>query len=137
MVIHLVGALIKAAVTSVIETDAAMMPRVAVLDSPLKEALISGDSFPDGFDNGLEGWDGVAEIQWPDHGATLTLTASEGFRRAVFYSPEGRDFFCFEPVSHTWNGLNAVPAGCGDGGVVRLAPGENHRAKLTLTPRFD
>ncbi len=131
------GALIIAAVKSVIETDAAMMPRAVVPESPLKEALAFGDRFPDGFDNGLEGWNGVAEIRWPGDRARLTLSASEAFRRAVFYSPEGEDFFCFEPVSHTWNGLNAVPPGCGDGGVVRLAPGESQMATLTLTPRFD
>lgn len=131
------GALIRAAVDGVIETDAVMMPRQVVAQSKLRDALASGDSFPDGFDNGLEGWDGVAEIRWAKDRARLTLRAPEGFRRAVYYSPLGQDFFCFEPVSHTWNGLNVVPDGCGDGGVVRLAPGESHRADLVLTPHFD
>ncbi len=55
-------------------------------------------------DNCFDGWDGRAEITWPNHGLRLALEASHPFRHLVIYVPPGRDFFCVEPVSHA-NGL--------------------------------
>lgn len=51
-------------------------------------------------DNCFEGWDGEAAIAWPSRKLHLRIEASEPFRHAVVFTPPGRPFFCFEPVSH-------------------------------------
>ena len=51
-------------------------------------------------DNCFDGWDGTATVTWPSRQLKLELRASEIFRHAVVFTPRGRPFFCFEPVSH-------------------------------------
>jgi aldose 1-epimerase len=77
--------------------------------------------------NGFEGWDGQARIDWPDHGIALDIDADPLFSRYfVFVSdtkfdPSFRgDFFCFEPMSHSADGHH-LPDG---GNLKRLPPGE-------------
>lgn len=53
----------------------------------------------DTVDHVFDGWDGMCLISQPDHGYELTGRAS-GCSRYLLYCPAGRDFFCFEPVSH-------------------------------------
>ena len=97
-------------------------------------------SLPDRWvNNGFEGWDGRADIYWPDRGLTLAIHASEAFERyQIFVSdtafdPEWtRDFFCFEPMSHAVDAHNAA----GGGGLVRLEPGQSLGGAMTLTPRL-
>lgn len=38
-----------------------------------------------------------AEITWPDF--SITFRCSDEFRHGVVYTPEGQDFFCYEPQS--------------------------------------
>jgi aldose 1-epimerase len=85
--------------------------------------------------NGFEGWDGHAEIAWPDRGVSLVIDADSLFERYfVFVSDAGfdptyrGDFFCFEPMSHSADAHHQP-----DGGGLRvLAPGET----LTGSIRF-
>jgi aldose 1-epimerase len=70
--------------------------------------------------NAFAGWDGTADISWPEHHAGLRIEASPPLDFYVVYSPsEDSDFFCFEPVSHVvdahnrsptdrWNGLSVL-----------------------------
>lgn len=53
-----------------------------------------------GLDHCFDGWDGKAVIGWPGRNMRLTLSATEAFRHLVIYIPDGRSFFCVEPVSH-------------------------------------
>ena len=48
-------------------------------------------------DNGLDGWDGRAEIIWPEH--TLTIETDPPQRFAQLYMPKGWEYFCLEPQS--------------------------------------
>lgn len=73
-------------------------------------------------DNGFDGWDGHAQIVWPETGRRLTIEADPVFGRAVIYVPEGRDYFCFEPASHANNGFNMLDEEA-RGGVRILEPG--------------
>lgn len=80
-------------------------------------------------DNGYDGWDGAARITWPERGEVLTISGPTTLRHLVLYTPEGRDYFGIEPVSHMPNALNRQEfAG---NGVVALAPGGH----LTVTIR--
>jgi aldose 1-epimerase len=88
-------------------------------------------------DNDFEGWDGRAEIVWPESEAALQLSADSAFDRYfVFVSDTGfdpayrQDFFCFEPMTHTVDGHNLADGG----GLRRLAPGETMKGALRLVP---
>lgn len=72
-------------------------------------------------DNCFSDWDGKAAIVWPSRKLRLEIAASEPFRDAVVFTPPGRPFFCFEPVSHAngqIGGTRIAPAGTLSGEVV-------------------
>ncbi|WP_349254293.1 aldose 1-epimerase [Rhizobium sp. CB3171] len=87
--------------------------------------------------NGFEGWDGVAEIVWPEHDTRLHLMADQQLRHYfIFISDAGfdpgfqRDYFCFEPMSHLANGHNLPDLG----DLTLLEPGEAMSVSLQLRP---
>ena len=94
-------------------------------------------------DNGFDGFDGKAQIVWPETGRRLTLQADPLFDRLVIYIPPDKDFFCVEPATHANNGFNMLDGGADGGdadgqpevdpGVRILAPGE----VLAGTIRFE
>jgi aldose 1-epimerase len=75
-------------------------------------------------DNVFAGWDGVAEIAWPDRGVSLRIEADAGYY--IVYAPEGGDFFCFEPVDHPINAHN-LAGGPVHNGLTMLAPSQQLR----------
>ncbi|RED51516.1 aldose 1-epimerase [Aestuariispira insulae] len=100
---------------------------------PILGLLTSGGPVPEGFDDGFDGWDGVAEITWPDEGRRLIITASQNARNVIFYSPEGRDYFCVEPVTHMTDAINRMgDPDWPDHGLVTLAPGESTALTMRL-----
>jgi aldose 1-epimerase len=70
-------------------------------------------------DNCFAGWDGHAEIRWPDRPTGLAITADPVFDHCVVFVPAGRDYFCVEPVSHRNDAIRAA----GQGGMALLAGG--------------
>ncbi|MBL8557891.1 MAG: hypothetical protein JNM47_04175 [Hyphomonadaceae bacterium] len=46
-------------------------------------------------DNALDGWDGRAQIIWPEH--ELTIDTDPPQRIVQLYMPQGRGYFCLEP----------------------------------------
>lgn len=101
---------------------------------PLPKALDfkQGRAVPEGLDHVFEGVGPAAEILWPSVGAApgwrVGLQFSTHLSRAVLFSPPGSDVFCFEPVSHFVDALNAP----GMPGFFRLRPGGTARATLNL-----
>lgn len=81
----------------------------------------------DVIDHVFEGWDGRAEVHWPENGLRLGIESDA--RYYIVYTPAGADFFCFEPVDHRIDAHNAE-GGPERHGLTMLAPGE------TLTRRF-
>jgi aldose 1-epimerase len=67
------------------------------------------------------GWDGAAEIKHPS-GLTISICAGGAFDHLILFTPEEKDFFGFEPVSHRPDGVNPV-RDARDAGMVILAPG--------------
>lgn len=78
------------------------------------------------YDHGFEGWSGPARMR--DERFALTLRSS--LDRLVIYTPQNRDFYCVEPVSHVANAINQ-PAPDAQG-LVSLQPGQSHSAWMTL-----
>jgi aldose 1-epimerase len=96
--------------------DFAKAPRVSTLE----------------MDNCFHGWDGRAEIRWPEIDLTLGIEADPVFGHLVNYVPADEDFFCIEPVSNANDGFNLFDRGVSGTGVRVLAPGET----LAGTVRF-
>lgn len=81
-------------------------------------------------DNVFAGWDGVADIAWPDSGISLKIEADAAYY--ILYGPEGADFFCFEPVDHRINAHNGL-GGAVRHGLTMLAPGEQLRRQFRFS----
>jgi aldose 1-epimerase len=78
------------------------------------------------FDNCFDGWKGPARIR--DEKFSLQLTSS--LDRLVVFTPQDRDYFCVEPVSHVSNAIHmAEPAAHG---LQSVAPGERIEATMRL-----
>lgn len=78
------------------------------------------------FDNCFEGWTGPARIR--DEKFSLQLRSSSN--RLVVFTPQDRDYFCVEPVSHVSNAIHmADPAAHG---LRSVAPGESVETSMTL-----
>ena len=78
------------------------------------------------YDNCFDGWNGPARIR--DEKFSLQLSAS--LDHLVVFTPQDRDYFCVEPVSHVSNAIHmADPAAHG---LRSLAPGESFEATMKL-----
>jgi aldose 1-epimerase len=93
---------------------------------------------PDGWiNNGFDGWNGTAHVEWPSRGLSLAIECCDALRTYILYSP-GRDasFFCFEPDSHVVDAHN-LPGGPKANGLVILAPDEKAEISCRFSPRLD
>lgn len=78
------------------------------------------------FDNCFDGWRGPARIR--DEKFSLQLSSS--LDHLVVFTPQDRDYFCVEPVSHVSNAIHmADPAAHG---LRTVAPGETFEASMNL-----
>ena len=78
------------------------------------------------FDNCFDGWNGPARIR--DEKFSLQLSSS--LTHLVVFTPQDRDYFCVEPVSHVSNAIHmADPAAHG---LRTIAPGESFEAWMNL-----
>ena len=95
---------------------------------------------PAWINNGFDGWNGRARVDWPDCGVRLAIAARGGsgdtlapITRYLVYSPAAdAPFFCFEPVLHLVDAHNlADPIAAG---LAVLAEGQSAAILCTLTP---
>lgn len=84
----------------------------------------------DGVDNAFTGWDGRADVLWPDSGLTLGIEADMSYY--ILYAPPGADFFCFEPVDHAINAHN-LDGGAIRNGLTRLEPGRSLQRNVSFS----
>jgi aldose 1-epimerase len=81
-------------------------------------------------DHCFSGWDGGAEIFWPERGTGVRIEASDALRCAVVCIRSDLDGFCFEPVPHLNDVINrsdrahAMPV---------IAPGESFTASIRFS----
>jgi aldose 1-epimerase len=81
-------------------------------------------------DGTFTGWDGYAEITWPEARRRLIIGAPEMLDTLVVYSPAEPAVLCVEPQSHAPNVLNRPDAG--EAGYRVLGPGESLQAEVTF-----
>lgn len=84
-------------------------------------------------DTAYTGRQGPLTLHWPDRALTLTMTPSDNLARTVVYTPDGEDYVCVEPVSHTTDAVNRDKAG--ETGLVWLAPGETMTATIAFAAK--
>jgi aldose 1-epimerase len=89
---------------------------------------------PDDFiDNGFDGWDGSARIEWTDGGVAVDIESDSDTRYCHVYSlGEDCPIFCFEPVTHP-NNAYAKPGGAAANGLRVLAKGETTSLRVRFT----
>lgn len=103
------------------DCDAAHLPVRKVAQSG-----IDSDVSHLAFDHGFDGWTGPARIR--DEKFSLQLRSS--LSHLVVYTPQDKDYFCVEPVSHVGNAIHmADPLAHG---IRALAPGEVFEASMSL-----
>ncbi len=82
-------------------------------------------------DHCYAGWDGRADIDWPELGLALTMSAGPTLRHLVAFIPEQAEYFCLEPVSNMNDAVNWLDRSV-DTGIRILEPG----GQLTGTVSF-
>jgi aldose 1-epimerase len=70
------------------------------------------------------GWDGRAIIEWPAHRVRVDLLTTPRLEHVVMWLPESETFFCFEPISHATDALNAYPGHSAGEGCAVLEPNQ-------------
>jgi aldose 1-epimerase len=127
---------VTARVDRIWQNDAEVMPLERHAPPPGRDPAAGIRPAAVDCDNCFTGWDGRAEITWPEWDASLLMEATAPLRFLVFYTPPGQDYFCVEPVSHETDAFNAAAAGRTDTGTIVLAPGETIEGTTRLTPRI-
>ena len=103
------------------DSDATQLPVRKVAQSGIDSDVVHLD-----YDNCFDGWRGAARIR----DEKLSLQLSSSLDRLVIYTPQHRDYFCVEPVSHVSNAIHmADPLAHG---LQRVEPGESIEAWMQL-----
>ena len=123
-----------ASVKKMWRNDAETMP-IELVDPPAGQRLDKGVRLEEfAVDNCFTGWGGRALIEWPETKTRLELSADGVFKFLVVFVPQGRDFFCAEPVSNCTDAFNLADQGRTDTGMTVLKPGKTLRAAMRLAP---
>ncbi len=85
-------------------------------------------------DNCFTGWNGVADVAWPDRGVALQIESKPRLEYYVCFCPVGKPLFCFEPVSHPIDAFN-LPEPYIRAGLTVLAPGEQTAIRVMFRAR--
>jgi aldose 1-epimerase len=126
---------LHAGVDAIWETDAEVLPTALVPATPPRDPRAGLAVDEVALDNCFAGWNGRAEIDWPERGARLSMRAEGPLGFLVVYTPPGEPYFCAEPVSNATDAFNLAAAGRDDTGMVVLAPGEEASARVSFAPR--
>ena len=79
------------------------------------------------------GWDGVAEMVWPESQVSVALHASSQMSHLVLFSPPGKSFFALEPQSQMTDGFNFLARGESGTGVTIVPPRGEFSVWFSLT----
>ncbi|MDA1092173.1 MAG: aldose 1-epimerase [Acidobacteria bacterium] len=125
----------RAGVGQMWRTDANAMPTDLVApptDLPFGGTGLSPDATV--LDNNFLGFGGRARVEWPEWNAALEIVSDPVYSCLVIYTPEGRDFFCAEPVTNCIDAFNLADQGRTDTGLIVLDPGDTAAGDVRFTP---
>lgn len=124
---------IEAKVTGLWANDDEVMPlRLEIPPARLRNPAFGIVPDVNPVDNVYTGWDRTAQIDWPDRGARLTMTADQPLEVLIIFTPPGKDFFCVEPVSNITDAFNLADKGRSDTGMLVLEPNQSVTATVTM-----
>jgi aldose 1-epimerase len=112
------NARVEAALPRMWVTDGEALPLYEVV-TPIAPTSVRAISL----DRCFSGWDGTAQLSWPDHTVTLRATNCKYLH---VYTPPGRGFFCLEPQT-------AAPGALSRNEATILAPDEQLSIRVQLT----
>ena len=84
-------------------------------------------------DTCFAGWNGVAEMVWPESKVKVSMHASSNMSHLVLFSPPEKPFFALEPQSQMTDGFNFLAQGEEDTGVAIVPPGGELSVWFSLT----
>lgn len=91
----------------------------------------------DGLDACFAGFDGRAELAWPESRVRLLFECTPNVTHLVCFAPADRPVIAVEPAANANDGVNLLAAGASDSGIVELAPGAALEASFTLRVTAD
>ena len=83
------------------------------------------------------GFDGRAEIGWPESGVRLFMECSPNVTHLVCFAPADRPLVAVEPVANATDGVNLLATGADDSGVIPLPAGKSLEASFTIRAAVD
>jgi aldose 1-epimerase len=84
-------------------------------------------------DNCYGGWDGCAEITFPQSGIGIRIEAASLFQHLMLYCDPAKPFFCVEPQTHAAGALNRIVENEESNlGLIVLKPGESAEAEISF-----
>jgi aldose 1-epimerase len=106
------------------------------LAMPPELDFAAGRALPDTWrNNDFGGWDGTAEIHFPERGIGLRIEADPVFGHLMLYADPQKPFFCVEPQSNAPCAFNRMNGAYGDTfGARVLAPGESLEGTIRFLP---
>lgn len=115
--------------------DTNMLPNARQTDHPALDNFKGREPLLQGLDNVFDGWCGTAVINWPEQGRSLSMSADGNLRHLVVFTPDDKEFFCVEPVSHL-NGAfgKNTPEASIKAGLAELDPGNEITATVVFRP---
>jgi aldose 1-epimerase len=121
------GTRIRFRAAHVLGRDARTLPTAARPTA----GIAGGEGAYLGLDDHFAGWDGAAEIAWPD-GTALRLSATGACARNLhLFAPHETPVICAEPVSHAPDAPNRAAA-AQHGALHPLAPGAARETSLQI-----
>ena len=126
---------LRAQVREFWKEDADSMP-VELMPVPDTIPLAGEGLNPDAvaLDTNFLGFGGTADIEWPEHDASLRLATRGPFTCFVVYTPTGQPFFCAEPATNCIDAFNLAASGRTDTGMLILPPGETASGTVSFLP---
>ena len=103
------------------DSDATQLPTRKVAQPGIDSDISHLD-----YDNCFEGWKGAARVR--DEKFSLQLSSSLTY--LVVYTPQDKDYFCVEPVSHLSNAIHMADPSAH--GLRVVGPGETFEASMKL-----
>jgi aldose 1-epimerase len=85
-------------------------------------------------DRCFEGWDGSAEVIWPDERRAV-MTADGALTRLQIYDAWDYPYLCVEPVSNANDGFNRMARNVRQHGVALLEPGQTLSGTMRISLR--
>jgi aldose 1-epimerase len=83
-------------------------------------------------DRCFEGWDGTAEVIWPD-GPRAVMSADGALTRLQIYDAWDYPYLCVEPVSNANDGFNRMARNVRQHGVALLEPGQTLSGTMRIS----